>query len=241
MKISSSLLKPLLGVLSIASVVFAVNSFFHSGPYFAVKRLAASTLTMFSATYVDFWVLHNLFDLVLFLALSLICVYEIMVGLETSLMEFYRILFVFFLPELLGFSEVNYFNLLNWADILRVERDFGAVLIDLLIFMLLFTITLTVQDMERVHSGYLANGVEPEVLRVAERRQIGVILFLGASTLLILLGIVLVTPLPSSLFASIQGLVPYRYAVYAGVAVLLLLAGLLIYFRERAIAIIRKN
>ena len=220
-------------LVTVGSSYLAISSFFASSLYESLSQLINRVLTMYDILTISTADVTKIVPLLVSAIVFLVVIYDYAIGKPENMIDIYEINLVLISPEVLSFSKLNWMNLIEKPQILEPSRGQATVFLTGVVILvgyisLLFTSRFKETSRELVERG--ANPVRVQEIFV--KQSILTIGIVFASALLSLLVCVSI-PFIHSMLAPLVSAISYGYLVLGGLAVIILISTLFIFYNEQ--------
>ena len=219
--------------ITILGSYLAISSFFNSSLYKTIATALNQLLRLFQIRTISSQQITTIIPLLVTLLVSLLVVYDYIVGKPENIINIYQLNLLLITPETLSYSKLDWLNLIQKPQILEPTRSPTTVYLSGAIILLGY-LSLYFTSLSRKTSEELAyRGVEESSVKEIFLKQSSLSITLTTSaTIISTIVFIAISPL-NTFLVSIIGQQPYNYLAFGVPGVLLLLLSLWFYFREQ--------
>ena len=219
--------------ITILSSYLAISSFFNSSLYKTIATGLNQLLRLFQIRTISSQQITTIIPLLVTLLVSLLIVYDYIVGKPENIINIYQLNLLLITPETLSYSKLDWLNLIQKPQILEPTRSPTTVYLSGAVILLGY-LSLYFTSLSRKTSEELAyRGVEEKRVNQVFLKQSALSITLTTSAALISTVVFLAIPPLNTLLLSIIGQQPYNYLAFGVPGVTLLLLSLWFYLREQ--------
>ena len=219
--------------ITILSSYLAISSFFNSSLYKTIATGLNQLLRLFQIRTISSQQITTIIPLLVTLLVSLLIVYDYIVGKPENIINIYQLNLLLITPETLSYSKLDWLNLIQKPQILEPTRSPTTVYLSGAVILLGY-LSLYFTSLSRKTSEELAyRGVEENRVNQVFLKQSALSITLTTSAALISTVVFLAIPPLNTLLLSIIGQQPYNYLAFGVPGVTLLLLSLWFYLREQ--------
>lgn len=221
-------------LITITSSYLALISFFNSSLYQSISEGVSRFLAAYSITTSVAAQAEQLIPLMVTAMVFLVVMYNYAAGKPEYMVEIFQLNMVFYMPEALSFSKLNWLNLINQPQILQPSRGFHEVLLTgILITTGYLALHLTAKHRETLKE--LENrGADPGQIDEVFIHQTTLSFSLSVLAALTTLVMAFSIPLIRDAMTSSLSLYKERYLVLGVASSTLILGGIALYLKSRA-------
>jgi hypothetical protein len=219
--------------ITILSSFLAVSSFFSTSLYRVISETLVETLKNFRILTTSTQSITAYAPIMLSTLVFLVVIYDYAAGKPENMIDIYEINLVLITPELLGFSKLNWLNLVEKTQIVEPTRGPSVVFFTGVIVLIGYVSLLFTARARETYSELEARGVVPSQLGDIFMRQNQASIVLALSSAAVCAVVFYVLPPLKSVLAPIVSGLSYSYLILGAVAVAAISLGVGIYFIEQ--------
>jgi hypothetical protein len=162
----------------------------------------------------------------------LIVIYDYSIGKPENMIDIYQINLVLITPEILGFSKLNWFNLLQAGQLTQPARTFFEVFLTGVVVIAGYITLLYTSKIREELDGLSQRGASSTELDTVFYKQTSLVLSLIVLSIVIVSGITIGTTVITNRLSPILSEYQFTYLIFGATAILLMLGGIIYYFGE---------
>ena len=219
--------------ITILSSFLAVNSFFSTSLYRTISESLVGLLGRYSILTTSTQDVTLYAPIMLSTLVFLVVIYDYAVGRPENMIDIYEINLVLITPELLGFSKINWLNLIEQTQIVEPTRGPAYVFFTGITVLFGYVSLLFTARARETYSELEARGVGPRQLNTVflQQNKASILLALSSATVSCIVFLCL-PPLASALTLFTVG-VGYGYLIFGAIAVAVISLSVAIYLIEQ--------
>jgi len=223
-------------LIAFGTCLLAVQSFFSSWLYESINMAVNNLLIRFGLQFIPTTVeVDQVFPLIVTVLVVLVTVYNGLLGRSGNIMNLYNVNIMLVSPELLGFSRLNWLQLIGVPMALEPRREASVVLVTCLVVVGGYTIQYFTSRYREELSEYGSRGIGKEELDAVLYNQSITSVALMVASVSVVVGFSYAVPvLKERLHAAFGGL-PSIYIVLGVASTLIVTFSLRVFLRERLV------
>jgi len=219
--------------ITILSSFLAVSSFFSTSLYRTISESLVGLLGRYSILTTSTQDIAVYAPIMLSTLVFLVVIYDYAVGRPENMIDIYEINLVLITPELLGFSKINWLNLIEKAQIVEPTRGPATVFFTGVIVLFGYVSLLFTARARETQNELEARGVSPSRLNTVFLQQNKASIFLALSSATVACIIFLGLPVLTSALSPLVAGVGYSYLVLGAAAVAVASLSVAVYLIEQ--------
>lgn len=232
MKTKLVLVKGLEVILAIVSTYLALASFFSSSIYDYVTRFTQWFLSSLGFTSTMNVNPSNYLPLMISLLVFIYTMYNSLIGEEVNTLNIFQVNLMLLMPELLGYSKLNFLNLIGYGFMLSPTRNITTVFLSSVTIMTIYTIMQFISKHRSQVKELLPTGIDEEQIAKVYINQTTLSLAFGVFSGLVVIATFYIIAFLSPLFYERFKGVTYLYIEAGVIFSLLIISWIYILLRE---------
>jgi hypothetical protein len=219
--------------ITILGSYLAVSSFFNSSLYKTIASGLSVLLRIFHIQTLSSQQITTIIPLLVTLFVSLLIVYDYIMGKPDNIINIYQLNLVLITPEILSYSKLDWLNLIQKPQILEPTRSSTTTYFSGAIILLGYLSLYFISISRKTSKELTTRGIEPSSINEIFMRQSTLSITLAGVAAAVASFIFLSIEPLDTLLQALLGQRPYNYLAYGVPGVALILLSLWFYLREQ--------